>query len=55
MTKRAEAYHNLDSSTLLAKANERDDAAMKALADLYYEKHDDGNGLKWTTNPLSRS
>ncbi len=48
VSKRAEAYHNLDPSTLLAKANQGDDAAMKALADSYYQKHDDANGLKWT-------
>ncbi len=48
VTKRAEAYHNLDSASLLAKASQGDDAAMKALADLYYQKHDDANGLQWT-------
>ena len=48
VTKRAEAYHNLDSTSLLAKANQGDDAAMKALADFYNQKHDDANGLKWT-------
>ena len=40
VAKRAEAYRNLDSSALLAKADQGDDAAMKRLSDLYYEKKD---------------
>ncbi len=45
--KRVEAYHNLDASTLLAKASQGDIEAMKGLSDNYYEKKDNANGLKW--------
>ncbi len=45
--KRAEAYSNLDIATLLAKANQGDDAAMRRLSDLYYAKKDSASGLRW--------
>ena len=44
---RAKAYEKLDSAALLAKANQGDDAAMKRVSDLYYQKHDNANGLQW--------
>ena len=44
---RAKAYEKLDTVALLAKANQGDDAAMKRLSDIYYEKHDNANGLQW--------
>lgn len=44
---RAKAYANLDTTTLLVKANKGDDAAMKQLSDLYYAKKDNTNGLAW--------
>jgi tetratricopeptide (TPR) repeat protein len=47
VAQRAKAYLNLDLPTLLDKATLGDDAAMKRLSDLYYEKHDKANGLKW--------
>jgi TPR repeat protein len=44
---RAMDYENPDFSTLLAKANQGDTAAMYRLADLYNEKGDRINSLKW--------
>ena len=52
--KRAEAYRTLDSSALLAKANQGDDAAMKRLSDLYFEKKDSANGLHWKIKAAER-
>ncbi len=52
--KRSEAYRNLDVPALLAKANQGDDAAMKRLSDLYYEKKDNANGLKWKIKAAER-
>jgi len=54
VAKRAEAYRNLDSSALLAKANQGDDAAMKRLSDLYHEKKDSANGLNWKIKAAER-
>jgi TPR repeat protein len=53
-TTRAEAYKNLDTAALQAKAAKGDDAAMKRLADVYYAQHDAANGLKWSIAAAER-
>ena len=53
-TTRAEAYKNLDTATLQAKAAKGDDAAMKRLADVYYAQHDSAGGLKWSIAAAER-
>src|SRR5579862_1012672 len=52
--KRGEAYHDLDTSALLAKASQGDDAAMRRLSDLYYAKKDNANGLHWLIKTAER-
>jgi len=54
LDKRVEAYASLDSTALLAKANQGDDAAMKRLSDLSYEKKDNANGLRWKIKAAER-